>query len=215
LLARVLAFFDAADLNPEGKVSFPNIVPFIVRRFSFIGFPSKPEDFDTSKGIAFKGGYFEGQAIEEFTLYGDGIKLDLTSSTEQAQALALNTLEWLKNEFGVNFSRQMIRRWGFLSQLTFSSDIDLNGIHPTLGVLSDAISTQVNARTGIDLQYKAVGITLSFDRVGGEIPIANFVIERRAKTPFSEGRYYSQAPLETQAHIKLLEEFEDGLKKSL
>lgn len=215
LLARSIALFDVADLNPRGKVFFPNLVPLLVNRFSFQVYPTKPEEFDASKGIAFKTGYFEGQAIEELTVFNDGIKLDLTSSTEEAKTLLTNMLEWLEAEVGIVYSNQTIKRWAFLSQITFHSDINLDGIHSAFGLLCNEVSSQVNARTGMNLQYKANSITFSFERVNSEISISNFIIERRAKTPFSENKYYSQAPLETRSHIRVLQELEENLVKSL
>jgi hypothetical protein len=38
--------------------------------------------------------------------------------------------------------------------------------------------------------------------------IASFSITRRAEARFSENKYFSEAPLPTDLHLKLLEQFE-------
>ncbi|HEY6845184.1 MAG TPA: hypothetical protein VI320_03110 [Terracidiphilus sp.] len=215
LLARAIALFETFDLNPQGKIFFPNLVPLLVERFSFQEYPQKPEQFDASKGITFKSGYFDGQAIEEFVVYNDGLKLDLGSSTEQAREMLMNTLEWLKDEVGINYSKTMIRRWGILSQLTFRSDMQMDLIHPAFAAVASEVSTEVNARAGLNLEYRASGLSFNFERPNGDIPIAAFLIERRGKALFSEDKYYSQAPLDTQSHIRVIEEFEESIRKSL
>jgi hypothetical protein len=43
--------------------------------------------------------------------------------------------------------------------------------------------------------------------------IAPFSIARRAEARFSEDKYYSEAPLPTDMHISLLEEFEESIKR--
>ena len=41
--------------------------------------------------------------------------------------------------------------------------------------------------------------------------LTNFVFERNALVPFSEQRYFSRAPLQTEEHLQLLNEFEELL----
>jgi len=212
LLARSIALFDVAELNPRGKVFFPKLVPMLVERFSFQKYPAKPEDFDSSKGIAFDDGYFDGQTVSNLTIYNDGIKIDVHSSTEDGKLLIRNTLRWLVEEVGITYSDQLIKRWGYLSQIIFHSDIDLDVIHPALQILGREVSTQIEARTGLPLLFKTSGVSFNFDRVNGDIPISNFSIERRAKTLQSEGKYFSAAPLETEPHINLLREFEGNIR---
>src|ERR1017187_2612571 len=103
LLARTLAFVDINELNPRGAVFLPLLVPHLVERFSFQKFPSKPEDFEEGKGVVFKDGYINGQTIEAFTVYSDGIKLDVRASTSQGRTVWLETLEGLAAKHGISY----------------------------------------------------------------------------------------------------------------
>jgi hypothetical protein len=51
-------------------------------------------------------------------------------------------------------------------------------------------------------------LDVDFARHEGQIPIAAFTIQRRGQTPFEENKYFSEAPLPTDIHINLLEQFE-------
>lgn len=212
LLARSIALFDTADLNPRGKVFLPKLIPLLAERFSFQTIPVKPEELDESKGVAFRSGYFEGQTISELTFYNDGIKVDLQSSTEEGQSFIHQTLHWLSEETGLVYSDGMIKRWGLLSQLTFHSDMDMDGIHPAFRTVADEVTTLVSARTGLPLTFRTSGLSFNFERVNGDIPIATFSIERRAKSLHSENKYFSQAPIQTTEHIRILTELEKSIE---
>lgn len=173
--------------------------------------PVKLEDFDRAKGITFKAGYFDGQTVEELTIYNDGIKIDLRSSTENGQKIITDTLEWLKCEAGIAYRPGMIPRWAFLSQLVVRADMDLDTIHPAFSLLVNRVSALVNERTNENFRYRTAGISFDFLKIGAEYPIASFTIERRVKTPDSEKEYYSQAPMQTGHHLEILREFEKNV----
>ncbi len=221
LLARTIAFLDTADLNPRGSVNIPGLIPIIAKRFSFQKFPKKfgsdeenGDKKDDQKGLIFEHGYIEGLTVQNMTLYSDGIKIDLLSSTEDGKRIIRDTLRWLGDEVGLNFSENMLKRWGFISNLTFESDVDLDAIHPALRLLAENVDKLVSSRLGTDIGYRPTGVTLDFERANREISLAQFTIERRAKAPFSENKYFSSAPLETDDHIFVLQQFENDIRLS-
>jgi len=44
-------------------------------------------------------------------------------------------------------------------------------------------------------------------------PIAGFTIQRRVDTPFGENKYFSEAPLPTEIHLDLLQQFESDAER--
>jgi hypothetical protein len=173
--------------------------------------PSKLEDFDASKGVTFKGGFFDGQSIDELTIYNDGVKIDTRSSTEGGQKIIVDTLEWLGDAALITYKPDMLIRWAFLSQIVVHSDIDIGAIHPAYGLLSEQIGGYVNERTGEDFKYRVNGFSCNFQKINGNYSIAQFVFERRGTTPDSQNQYYSQAPLSTLQHLDVLETFENNI----
>jgi hypothetical protein len=59
--------------------------------------------------------------------------------------------------------------------------------------------------------YEPVAITFDYDQLTRKHPLGPFSIQRRENTPFSEGKFFSAAPLPTETHIRLLEDFEKSL----
>lgn len=210
-LARAIAFIETGRFNPRGEVPRDRFVAAVRERFSFMEWPSKLEDFDRSKGTTFKAGYFDGRAIEELTIYSDGVKIDTRSSTEDGQQILTDTLEWLKKEVGITYSPGMIPRWGLLSQLVVRSDIDLNSIHPAFSQLALSLSELVTDRVAEPFNYRVSGMTVDYPKLTGERNIASFTIERRIGTPDSEHLFYTQSPTHTAHHLLLLKNLEKSL----
>jgi hypothetical protein len=56
-----------------------------------------------------------------------------------------------------------------------------------------------------------VTIMVDYDQLERKHALGRFSIQRRDNTPFSENKYFSDAPLPTDVHIRLLEEFETAI----
>ena len=210
LLARAIAIVDVNELNPHGKIFLPTIIPHIVERFKFQKYPVKTEDFDENKGIVFEEGY-AGSTIAKLTLWSDGIGIDMRSSTEDATEVLISALEWLKDEFELDYEPKKIKRWGYLSNLAFYSEADLDFLNPVLVRICqrlDEMTTQLG-REG--LHFKTAAVHLNFDRYFKQMPLAPFRIERSVGSPFSENKYFSEAALSTALHLECLEMFEEEI----
>ena len=213
LLARTLAFVDINELNPRGAVFLPLLVPHLVERFSFQKFPSKPEDFEEGKGVVFKDGYINGQTIEDFTVYSDGIKLDVRSSTSQGRTVLLETLEWLAAKHGISYREGSISRWNYVSNLAFNTEVDLDIIAPAITALTRRISLEMKDDRRVTDGFHVEALNIDVDRTFGAKQIAPFTLQRRAGIAYSEGKYFSAAPLPTDIHISIIEEFEENVRK--
>ena len=215
LLARTIAFLDINELNPRGVVFFPKLVPALVERFNFQNFPSKPEDFDESKGVKFSVGYFGGHTIDEMTVFNDGIVLSTRSSTSHGKEIITNTLEWLAANHGITYAEDTVSRWNYVSNLAFNSDVDLNFVSPALSDFIARLGTEMKDDIRVAGDFHVESITFDIDRTSGVKQLTPFKIERRSKIEFSQGKYFSAAPLQTQVHISLLEQFEAAIRVHL
>jgi hypothetical protein len=213
LLARVIAFAEMNDLNPRGKVRLPMVASMIVERFGFAKYPQKPEEFDESKGVEFGDGSFDGIGVDKLTIWFNGVGIDVRSSTDEARDLLEKSFQWLKNEVGLNYKPEMIKRWAYLSQLTFYSDVDFDAVHPAFANLGKRLTEMVSRIQGSEFKFQSNWLGWGFDRTIKQFPISDFSIQRRKDTPYAENKYFSQAPLPTDEHIKILEQFETELFK--
>lgn len=212
-MARVIAFVEMNDLNPKGKIRLPVVASMISERYGFAKSPAKPEDFDEVKGVEFEEGAFEDIGIDKLTIWSNGVGIDVRSSTDDARAILEKALEWLRKEVGLNYDAGTIKRWAYLSQVTFFSNADFDNLHPALMNLGRELTIAVSRLYGLDFEFRSNILGWSFDRTLKQFPISDFSIQRRVETPFSEGKYFSQAPLSTSEHLNLLEQFEANILK--
>lgn len=209
-LARVLFFLEVAELNPRGFAYYPAIVSALVKQFGFAKFPDKPEDFDESKGIFFEGGYFADTTLDRLVIYENGLQLDTRRNTEHSEKILLSALTWAK-EINLTFQPGMVKRKAYVSQFGFYSDAPLLGKSPLLNSFSERISKTVSDNMKAAVTFQPTAILIGQDPNAQTIPVASFSIERRAQTPFHENKYFSSAPVPTEMHFQMVEEYEKAI----
>ena len=69
----------------------------------------------------------------------------------------------------------------------------------------------VQEYSALNLSYEMVSFNLNADILKVKYPRSHFSIQRRIEAPFSDNKYYSESPLQTEEHIKVLEEFEEAI----
>lgn len=209
LLARVLAFIETADLNPRGRVFYPELVRHVVERYNFQIFPKTPEQFDEQKGVEFHAGKIGDKVIEALKIFPTLLVLETRSNTNDSKAILEELLEWGRDTFGLTYRSEMVRHWGYVSTLTFHSDTPLIAASSSpLAKLASKTSTAISEIWKEPITYEPVIVGAGHDPTTRKNAIALFYIRFRDEIPFSENKYQSEAPLPTDAHIKLLEEFE-------
>jgi len=214
LLARALAWVEPVEMNPRAGVFYPDLAQAIVARYNFQKFPQTLEDFDEAKGVTFTAGRIDNSVIEQVILYTYGIVLDTRSSTQESRRLLEEAMQWGSKELGLVYKPSMIKRWQYASQVTFRSDVPLIGLDSAFQRLAGSLTKAVTENMGESLDYQPTFLTLDHDLLLRKHPLGRFSIQRRDNTPFSENKYFSDAPLPTDIHIALLEQFEADVRSS-
>ena len=106
----------------------------------------------------------------------------------------------------------MISRKWYVSNFTFYSDLPL--LCPTLLLrnLSRDLTKGVEEIRGSRFDFQPTRIDIDFDRSQLQVAMAPLTIQRRNGTPFSEHKYFSEAPLRTQTHIDLVKQYEEYVR---
>jgi len=211
-LARVLAFVELTDLNPKGTVYYPDLVRALVEKLRFVKFPQRIEEFDEQKGVEFVGGTWAGTTVERVILYNNGILLDTRSSTDESERILGELLNWATAQFKLNYRPEMILRKWYVSNFTFYSDVPL--LCPTLPLrnLANNVANAVEGVRGKRFDFQTTRIDIDIDKSDQQVAMAPFSIQRRNVAPFSENKYFSEAPLRTQTHLALLQQYEDQVR---
>lgn len=213
VLARCIAFVETYDLSPFGRIFYPDLVKELVIRYQFQKFPRDFSEFDESKGIEFLEGKINNEVVWKLTIYNNGILIDTRSNTDLSQAIIEDALQWAKEKFGLTYERSMISHFAYVSNLTFYSDVNLTMLHPAVKKLAGHITSAVSEIHKEAIEYQPTSLVFQHDQLKRKSPLAAFTITPRAETPLSEHKYFSEAPLPTDLHWELLEEFEASVKK--
>lgn len=211
LLARVLGYIEVFDLSPRGDLFLPDLIPEIVKKYDFQKFPKSLEEMDESKGIEFHEGKVGDKAINKFVIWNTLLVVETRSSTDDSQKILEEMLIWGAEKFGLNYKRGMIKRFAYVSDLTFYSDYSFLGVSSGVTNLAAKTSKVLSEIWQEPIQYEPLNISVGHDPMARKNGIAPFSIARRAESRFSDNKYFSEAPLPTDIHIKFLEEFEKEL----
>jgi hypothetical protein len=211
MMARVLAFVEVQELNPQGRAYYPEIVAALVRRFNFQVFPTKPADFNEQTGILLTDGKFSEGTLDRVQIFTHGIVVDTRISTDVSERLLHETLEWAKSELGLHYAEGMIKRTAYVSQLTFESSLKINKLHPILGEVGNFVASKLTKGIGQALGFEATGVIWNLDQSATKLTPGAFTIERRSEVPFRDNKYFSAAPLSTADHLVILQEIEKAL----
>lgn len=211
-LARLIVYFPTDELNPGGLRLLDKFLPAFIERYDFRKYPEKPGEFDEQKGITFELGRWDDKVINQLVLYSNGILIDTMSSTSDALAMIKDALVWAAKGFGLRYRPDMLNRKAYLSEVLFRSDVTLAALNPVLQQLSERLTNRITQQEGYPLSFEPFSLSFGLDTLRSKAPIPPLRIERLADVPFSEMKYYSAAPLQTEEHINFLEAFEAALR---
>jgi hypothetical protein len=212
--ARAIWLFTLSDLNPRGRAIGQELIDWLKGAYSFKPPPSSPQlDTHAQNNITFSGGKFksgheaDGRAkyiTVEFSIYNDGLVATTRSSTKDADEFLSDVLTSAAERFGLAYNPNMVRNKVYLSELDIKLEKEFNFLNPQLQGFAEKISS----RLGEAFEFSGVAFSV---HPHPSLQYSPFRIERKINTLWSENRYFSSAPLHTDDHITLLEEFEQKL----
>jgi hypothetical protein len=206
--ARVLAFVEMYDLDPKGRVFPPEMLQQISKYGNFAKAPQVAE-LDEQKGIEFQMGKIGDTVVDALKLYNTLLVLETHSNTTSSKLALENLLEWGKQQLGLRYEPGMIRHWAYVSILTFYSESNILALaNNPAAKLATKVTGAVSEIWKQPLTFEARAMSISHDPMLLKNGIASFLISPRGDTPYTENKFYSEAPLPTDMHIKFLEEFE-------
>jgi hypothetical protein len=213
LQARFIAFFEIVDLDPRGQLHYPDLFAALVERYNFQKFPQKYEEFNLEKGpIILEEGKWEGGHIIKVEIYSGGIVVDTRSSTDDSEKLLHDCLTWASTKFGIQYHEKMMKRKAYVSHLIFHSAAPIFfALSNPLSRLAENVTRAFEKAYGEKIDYQPSSFAIHLDQTTRQLSPAAFTVMRRAGIPFTENKYYSEAPLPTSVHQELLRGFEADL----
>jgi hypothetical protein len=212
LLAKTLAYIEIADLNAKGNVFVPELIKALGERYKFHILPKLEERGE--KGLVFEEGRIGNKVITKFTILDAVLVLETRSNTSDSKQILEDMLLWGAAKFGFTYTPESIKRFAYVSDVTFYSEVSL--LDAACQPLLDLATKTSAALTEIwqePVQYHPANLAIAHDPMARSYAIAPFTITHRAEARYSENKYFSEAPLPTDMHISFLEEFEAGIKR--
>jgi hypothetical protein len=208
--ARVVLIMNTADLNRKGMRTFPNLTEAVTNAYDFDPQPEDAPDTpgdSAQPGIKFKNGQFDvdGESYRVgLEIYDDGIVADSSVSTAITERFLKHATEWANTNFGLKFDPALVVRRIDNSELVVQFDTPVATALGPIQKFSEFISSLPGlGNLPLSLSTLAFG---SPSGIGGQPLILS--IERRSNTPVASNIFYCRAPLNTDAHLRVLEEFD-------
>lgn len=207
-LARYYGLVQIEDLNLGGTVYLPEVGAALVKRYGFLKYPTKPEEFDESKGIEFLNGRLGKRVIDRLMIIDSGVYLDTQIDTAASEELWYELMNWAVETFGITFKREMVKHVAYVSTVTFHSNVPMLKLNSIFDEIAAVATSEVERNFGRKLEYEPAGVSITYDQLQTKFGTAAFTVQRREGVPFGDGKYFSTAPLKTEVHLKLLEKWE-------
>jgi hypothetical protein len=210
--ARAIWLIYIRELNPRGKNINVNLVEWLKNKYFFLKYPSSVYERSETGSLIFTDGTFrshDGSYISvDLNVYNDGFVVDTRSSTRDSDLFIEDAIYSLVNDFGLVYKPEMVRKRLYVSELHVRSERSLNSINPRMQAFIHKIQSMMDTQESGVLELATLGFLWDFALPNGQ---SNFQFERVVDIPFSERRYFSRAPLHTEDHLSLLNDFEDLL----
>lgn len=210
--ARAIWLIYIQDINPHGKNINAYIIDWLRNKYKFLKCPSSIHERNEGGALVFSDGEFKsktGSNISvDLAIYNDGFIADTRSSTKDTELFIEDALYSLVKDFGLFYKPDMLRKKLYVSELTLRTDRQLNNINPRMQAFVRKIISMIGTDDPGLMELSSLSFWWDFRSSNGQ---SHFQFERAAGIPFSERRYYSRAPLHTEDHLSLLNEFEDLL----
>lgn len=207
VLARVLAFIPIQEILP-GTVFVTDLLNAIGEKYRFQKYPTKRDEMIVKEGIEFVDGMSGKTCIERLVIWDQTLVLETRVSTDASKEVLESILGWATSKFDLSYRSGDIKRFAYISDISFESDAKLLYIDPVLSWLSEQASAALTTIWQEPVEYRPTSIKVGHDPVLRQAGIAPFSIERRGLSRFADNKYYSEAPLPTALHLSLLEQFE-------
>lgn len=203
------------EVTPEKGINQKDIVNFVGTHYRFNSRPALPEGSGDQPILAFQSGKFEKNG-EIFTI-GQLIMMlnaDIISAqnTDIATDIAKDFMETVEAHLGFRYSKASVK-------ITYLSNVVVEfehiGANPLLLQIEKIIESAVKrpersfsskrfAFGEGDVQPQ-IGVSLQ------DLGKADFIIERRAGSPYSANRFFCAAPLSTSEHFEVLTKIDQAL----
>jgi len=205
------------DVTPPRGIVTRDLINFITTNYQFTVFPQIPQGIPPAliPSFNFQSGFMtvgtEKIPIVQLSVVKNG-DLVTAVTTETADIVLNDLMARLNEQFGYRFRTAEMHRT-YLSNFIVQFDGGLEKIIDALGRIETILSEHI-PRQSMPFKIKRLAfgygdpVPLSSPMSLDAVDNADFTIERRNGSPYSENRFFCSAPVRTAEHLALLERIE-------
>jgi hypothetical protein len=199
--------------RPFGSFGYlPDAINKAIEEYKFLGYPKEISELfpvDTNQPIVFRHGkvVINGRVIvvDFLQIYPAGLQVITLTNTSDSLAAVDHIAAWGVSTFDLKL--ETVKAPGFYSQLHVRFKSPLPEMFPKLKPIASEISDKYPDVLDFRPQYELSALHFLYEPKAKVDPVF-FRIERVGNVSFAENLYYSDAPLSTEDHIRVLEDFE-------
>ncbi|WP_342714094.1 hypothetical protein [Bradyrhizobium sp. B039] len=209
---RTTWLFPTEEILPLGGTDPIAIIQKLAERYDFKNFPEKPTREEVDKnGLKFGTGIFNSDGkraiITEFALYTDGV-VAIANTTEHSSAFLDDLMDYLIREFQFRRPISPVKKV-YVSLLTVEFEQAVSAMFADHAALLSLIGGYLNAPLGTRHGVEVTRIDFALNDSSAPTSAGpRFILEARASVPLARKRYFSNAAMHTQEHLKLLSAIE-------
>ncbi len=205
-MSRVTFLFRMTRLS--GQLYLPQMLYQLSDRYHFTGKPDSLAAIEEKKAV-FRHGRLDGNAIDSFEIYDDGIVVASRSDTEFVDRFINDLVKTLEKHHGISLIETHAIGRIYESTLLVQTNHDVFKPLSTFFELRGMIENMLHDSTNLRIPYQDFGIAFSANQAGNPVlkPIP-FRFERKEGIDFSHHQFFTVAPLKTKQHLKILERLE-------
>jgi hypothetical protein len=210
---RVVLLFPIEEMRPLRGLVLADTVRLLTDRYQFAYPPdlSRWENVQNNP-LLFRSGKLEKNgytlAVGELGVYSDGIAVS-ASSTEVAEEILNDLLDWSKNALGMRELQRSARKM-YHSVVVVEFDYDVGALLSQYAKICSLLSDSLKVTYKLENEVKLSRLAFSQDptKTPPSLPAGELVIERRVNYPYDTNRFFCSAQLPTDEHVRLLQQIE-------
>jgi hypothetical protein len=202
---QAIQLFMIDEVRPlKGGPFLPDVIANVARRYRFV---SLPKEFGPGQALKFETGFAAdagGIPINALEIYNDGIIVN-TTHTDDADIIMDEFLGWIKTELKFREPQTKIPR-RYYSRIIVELDEGLDNFIANFETCGKIVTRALGISNSMHVARMVFAVDPSPQ------PLTSWQIEPRLGVPFEAKRYFSAAPLSTNAHVDMLAALERAAK---
>jgi hypothetical protein len=198
---QAIQLFLIDEIRPlRGGPFMPDLIANAVRRYRFATFP---KEFTPGQPLKFEygvAGEVGNIAFNGLEIYNDGVIVNATH-TDDADLVMNEFLQWAKGELKLREPQTRIPRRHY-SRVVIDFDEGLDNFLNDFQKLNETVTNALGLSGGMHVARLAFAVDPAPQ------VLTSWQIEARLGVPFAAKRYFSSAPLSTNAHLDMLSALE-------